>query len=43
MVQAKVNKGLANLGADLTSTVMSKGYVTQSKLKNNSSIHWAEK
>ena len=42
MAQAKVNRELEYLRADLTSTDMSKGYVTQSKLKNTSAIHWAE-
>ena len=42
MVQAKVSRELANLGADLTSTDMSTGYVTWSKLKNNSATHGAE-
>ena len=42
MLQVKVNRELTNLGADLTSTDMSEGYVTQSKPKNNSTIHGAE-
>ena len=41
MVQSKVNRKLAYLGADLTNTSMSEGYVTQSKSKNNSPIHGA--
>ena len=42
MAQAKVNRGLANLGADLTSTDMSKGYITHSKYKINSVMYGAE-
>ena len=40
MVQEKVNRELANLGADMTSKDMSKD-VTWSKSKNNSIIHGA--
>ena len=38
----KVNREVANLGPDLTSIEMNKGYVTQSKSKNNSTILGAE-
>ena len=42
MAPAKMNRDLANMGADLTSTDMSEGYVTQSKSKSNSTICGAE-
>ena len=42
MAQAKVNRELANLEADLNRTYMSKGYIAQSKLKINSAIHGTE-
>ena len=41
MVQAKVNRELAGLGADLTSADMSESYITCSK-KASSAMHWAE-
>ena len=42
MVQAKINKELVSLEAELTSTDIREIYVTQSKSKNNSAIHEAE-
>ena len=42
MVQAKVNRELASLGADLSSSDMNEGYITCSKSKINSVIHGAE-
>ena len=38
MAQPKVNRKLANLGADLTSSNMTEGYAMQSKSKNNSPL-----
>ena len=42
MVLAKVNRECASLGADLTSTDMSEGYVTYSKSKASSVMHGTE-
>ena len=42
MVHTIVNRELASLGADLTSTHVSKGYVTCCKSEINSAIHGAE-
>ena len=42
MAQAKVNRELASLGADLTSTDVNEGYLTCSKSKVNSTIQDAE-
>ena len=41
MVQEKVNRELASLGADLTSTGMSEGYITFSKSKASLAMHGA--
>ena len=38
MVQAKINKELARLGADLTSTDVNEDYITCSKSKINSMV-----
>ena len=42
MVKAKVNRKLAGLGAELTSTGINKGYITCSKSKNNSLVQDTE-
>ena len=42
MQQAKVNRELASLEADLTSANLSEGYITCSKSKASSAIHEAE-
>ena len=42
MAWAKVNRELAILGVDLTSTYMSKGYITCSKSKASSVMHEVE-
>ena len=42
MAQAKVNRELASLGADLTCTDVNEGYITCSKSKVNSTIQDAE-
>ena len=42
IVQAKVNRELASLGADLTSIDMNKGYITCSKSKASSVMHGAK-
>ena len=41
-MQTKVNRVLTSLGANLTSTDMSEGYITQSKSKASSVMHGTE-
>ena len=42
MVKTTVNREYASLGADLTSTNMSEGYITCHKSKARSTMHGAE-
>ena len=42
MVQGKINRELACLRADLTSTDVNEGYITCSKSKNNSMVQDTE-
>ena len=43
MAQAKANRKLTSLEADLTSTDMSEGYITCSRSKAGTAMHGAEK